>query len=446
MAEHGPHFAIEHPDGRLSDAELWRDVLGEDFPAELLAKRRTLAAVSAAPLTPEDIADAKSRLDPAWQVLPEGLVRMFEFPDRRVCASFIADLMRDANAHNHHPDIETLPNCVVVTFTTHAAGDKITALDVQSAERADQLAMKFETPEIPDESDLGNKSLTDGNFYGMKQTVLGGPGSGNYGHSGRPGEVGGSGPGGEGANLAQGSRITDRKLNAEAEKTVLGKEGRLKAMAFHVAKKLGQPVDIYLRSGLTDEGGTQLSMVIIGQKKNPNDPNDYLQIANDYHLNDTGELEVHHDYIKLPSEEQGTGLGKRILETELNDYEKLGVEKVRLLANIDVGGYAWAKFGYVLDTEDEYNKPEMFKFRLESHMEEKGASDAVKERVRKILQDHTQPDGTLHPRVVWALADMKDGDRKLGADVLMNFDWQAVLDLHDKESMDRARKYIGQRR
>src|SRR6185436_4345368 len=42
--------------------------------------------------------------------------------------------------------------------------------------------------------------------YREKLWLLGGPGSGNFGHSGRPGEVGGSGEGGSASPEAEGAR------------------------------------------------------------------------------------------------------------------------------------------------------------------------------------------------------------------------------------------------
>ncbi|WP_456679494.1 hypothetical protein [Bradyrhizobium sp. S3.7.6] len=42
-------------------------------------------------------------------------------------------------------------------------------------------------------------------------------------------------------------------------------------------------------------------------------------------------------------------LGKKMLAGNIELYQKLGVERVKVHANIDVGGYAWAKYGYVPD-------------------------------------------------------------------------------------------------
>lgn len=43
----------------------------------------------------------------------------------------------------------------------------------------------------------------------------------------------------------------------------------------------------------------------------------------------------------------GTNIGKTMLKANVEMYKKLGLDKVAVHANIDVGGYAWAKYGYV---------------------------------------------------------------------------------------------------
>jgi len=267
-----------------------------------------------------------------------------------------------------------------------------------------------------------------------KLRSAGGPGSGNFGHAGRPGEVGGSGEGG-------GHLITDKKLNPEIEKTVMGGTGRTLAIAKDIAHTLNVPTKIYLRSGLTDEGGQKVTIAIIGQEDNE------LQIHNTYFVDDDGMTEVYHEYITFPESMQGGGLGKRVLETELNHYESIGASRVKLLANIDVGSYAWAKFGYQLDPDDEANHAQAFAFALKNHMDEGGVPATTQKRVMQLIDDHTADDlETLDPKVIWKIADLRDdNDRKIGADALMDFQWHGVLDLHNPEAMARARTYIAKR-
>lgn len=51
-------------------------------------------------------------------------------------------------------------------------------------------------------------------------------------------------------------------------------------------------------------------------------------------------------YFKLERGQQNGNLGKHVLAGNIAIYQQLGVQKVRVSANIDVGGYAWAKYGY----------------------------------------------------------------------------------------------------
>jgi hypothetical protein len=60
---------------------------------------------------------------------------------------------------------------------------------------------------------------------------------------------------------------------------------------------------------------------------------------------DFAENRAESDYFKL--NKTGGGLGKQMLAANVAMYQKLGLSEVEVHANIDVGGYAWAKYGYV---------------------------------------------------------------------------------------------------
>jgi len=57
--------------------------------------------------------------------------------------------------------------------------------------------------------------------------------------------------------------------------------------------------------------------------------------------------EAYSAYFKLNKSQTKHDIGKKILAGNVEMYEALGIEKVEVSANIDVGGYAWAKYGYV---------------------------------------------------------------------------------------------------
>jgi hypothetical protein len=57
--------------------------------------------------------------------------------------------------------------------------------------------------------------------------------------------------------------------------------------------------------------------------------------------------EASSEYFKLFSRATGKDAGKAMLAGNVEVYKKLGIDTVKVHANIDVGGYAWAKYGYV---------------------------------------------------------------------------------------------------
>jgi hypothetical protein len=59
-------------------------------------------------------------------------------------------------------------------------------------------------------------------------------------------------------------------------------------------------------------------------------------------------------YFRLNKSATKSDIGKQMLAGNIETYERLGIEKVGVTANIDVGGYAWAKYGYV-PTQDAWN-------------------------------------------------------------------------------------------
>ena len=67
--------------------------------------------------------------------------------------------------------------------------------------------------------------------------------------------------------------------------------------------------------------------------------------------NQKSELIVRHEIFDLPNSIKGGGLAAEVTRSSLAEYDELGVDAITLSANIDVGGYAWASYGYGWDTE-----------------------------------------------------------------------------------------------
>jgi hypothetical protein len=72
----------------------------------------------------------------------------------------------------------------------------------------------------------------------------------------------------------------------------------------------------------------------------------------DYQRNlNLGANSAYSAYFVMKRGERGGGVGKKLLAANVAYYQKLGFDKVTVSANIDVGGYAWARYGYVPTAE-----------------------------------------------------------------------------------------------
>ena len=91
------------------------------------------------PLTAEEIATALTRL-PGWGLEREALAKTCTFGSFREAMSFMVRAGFEAEAMNHHPEWTNVYNRVAIRLTTHDAGDKITAKDVELATRIEKIS------------------------------------------------------------------------------------------------------------------------------------------------------------------------------------------------------------------------------------------------------------------------------------------------------------------
>ena len=149
---------------------------------------------------------------------------------------------------------------------------------------------------------------------------------------------------------------------------------------------------------------------------------------------------VEHSVLEVSPALQRTGAVKDFLASSIKLYQQIGVKEVALNANIDVGGYAWARYGWAPGDAQLWRiLGRTLRSRLDNFSGDEVPSN-VRDAVWKILD---KPD----PKSVWELADLNfevDGER-LGKKLLLGTNWDGVLRLDDKEAMDRFTNYIGRR-
>lgn len=72
-----------------------------------------------------------------------------------------------------------------------------------------------------------------------------------------------------------------------------------------------------------------------------------------------GTFAVEHEYLLLDKEVQGQGFAQEFNKRAFEGYQRMGVQQVELQADIDVGGYAWARAGYDWLNDDVVSLAEM---------------------------------------------------------------------------------------
>lgn len=91
------------------------------------------------PLTPGEIQQALARL-PGWVLERDALAKTFEFDSFRAALAFMVRAGFEAEELNHHPEWTNVYQRVSVRLNTHDAGDRVTAKDVELAQRFERHA------------------------------------------------------------------------------------------------------------------------------------------------------------------------------------------------------------------------------------------------------------------------------------------------------------------
>lgn len=90
--------------------------------------------MASTPLTHDQIAAALREL-PGWTHERDALAHTFQFGSFKEALSFMVRVGFEAEAMDHHPDWSNVYNKVAVRLSTHDAGNKVTAKDVELAKK-----------------------------------------------------------------------------------------------------------------------------------------------------------------------------------------------------------------------------------------------------------------------------------------------------------------------
>lgn len=161
-----------------------------------------------------------------------------------------------------------------------------------------------------------------------------------------------------------------------------------------------------------------------------------------------GEPYAYHGFLQIPRDKQGSDIAKNLLKNQFDLYQKMGLGYVKLNANIDVGSYAWAKYGFLPATDQEWGELSARMFNTIQDMARSGGipkeiSDdlltILERKDRQALWDFVDypakiPIGiygsTIKRQLKWSQA------------LMMNRSWSGKFDLKNPEQMERFNAYI----
>lgn len=170
-------------------------------------------------------------------------------------------------------------------------------------------------------------------------------------------------------------------------------------------------------------------------------------------VDEQGRLYIHHNDFEIWAECQGNGYARKLLQNQINFYDAIGANYITMAANIDVGAYAWARYGFYLAGDGAealtrqlrrgWNRI-ITKDLAPANPADKEAFDASIARLERIVEKNP-----MEPKDLWAIASEHikvrtpgGRERKLGYHVLSGTCYNARLDLNDPEQYARLVSYI----
>lgn len=135
-------------------------------------------------------------------------------------------------------------------------------------------------------------------------------------------------------------------------------------------------------------------------------------------------LTAYHALFKMGEDYQGKGIAKGIFRALIPIYEKMGVDRIEVNANMDVGGYTWARFGFKTVWWQANAIPKQIK------------NKSYRQKAKAIITDfyNTHPQSEGFPVNLIA-------SQPWGKKALLGSEWGGYIDLHDKKQVEDMMRY-----
>jgi hypothetical protein len=156
---------------------------------------------------------------------------------------------------------------------------------------------------------------------------------------------------------------------------------------------------------------------------------------------------VYHSLFSIPKELQGKNLAKELFTSLLDQYKAMGLKEITVTANIDIGGYAWANYGF--EAKDKSDVLSIFgklktKVTLSNgkynYQDNKGNKTVITnkevDRIQSIIAKHYEK----YPDAPFPMNQLSR--RKSGKALLLGSFWSGKLDLTKKRKLSIFEDYL----
>lgn len=330
----------------------------------------------------------------------------------------------------------------------------------------------------------GEQKKPEGNPLAKKPNTneevddYGGPGSGNFGHAGRPGKVGGSSTlpsrtrdgawaitgGGEGAGKKiSGDPSEKMKTDDDTKKGIYPWREKMKEANKDYKKSDWMTADQAIKyaeaNGWTvrrmgDAKGWEKSCAGFDLRRYEQEMTEILDkygitgVSKTLIISDSRvdiEIEkgffgtecfhihrsfigktVNHEYFRVPESIHTSGMSKAIMRTHFRQYLHAGIENISVHANIDVGGYTWARYGFRASVDQ---AKQLVRNSYKLTASQKKIANGIIDRWTKKSTSAFIPMSLL-------------SDTSFGKDLLLGTHWQGSINLTDKTQYYRFFNYM----
>lgn len=149
-----------------------------------------------------------------------------------------------------------------------------------------------------------------------------------------------------------------------------------------------------------------------------------VKVTRSFFVDREGDLVVDHDLFTVPKDMQGKGFSKAIMRALYKHYQEAGVKKIKVFANIDVGGYTWGRYGFSVKNKLAADNV-IYDARQQARRMGRRPTSASNmfARAQKVIDDFYQSHSESTPFPMNLLAD-----KPYGKELLKGLDWSGQID------------------